>query len=286
MEKEIKIALFSPSSLPSIRSYQRGIKILRKNNISFKSFVDFSESSPSFKAFLFYELITAKEYDFIWAVRGGFGAIKLIPYLDEIFSENKKINIYSSLIGFSDVTALHLYFYKRFKKKGLHAPMIVNLPDLSEEVLKNLLEVIAGNKDIELEGFAYKEGEAEGILLGGNLVTLASLCGTTYLPIEKSLILMIEETNEKKYRIERAFLQVVFTLGIENIKGIIIGDMGKINSLDFLKGIEEFLPKHIPIAYAFSFGHIKNNLPLIIGEKAYLVVKNGKAKLFQRSFKI
>jgi len=81
-------------------------------------------------------------------------------------------------------------------------------------------------------------------------------------------------------------LQVIFTLGIENIKGIIIGDMGKIDSLDFLRGIEEFLPKHIPIGYAFSFGHIKNNLPLIVGEKAYLVVKNGKAKLFQRSFKI
>jgi muramoyltetrapeptide carboxypeptidase len=285
MEKEIKIALFSPSSPPSIRSYQRGIKVLKKNNISFKSFVDFSESSPSFKAFLFYELITAKEYDFIWAVRGGFGAIKLIPYLDEFFSENKKINIYPSLIGFSDVTALHLYFYKKFKRKGLHAPMIVNLPDLSEEVLKNLLEVIAGNKDIELEGFAYKEGEAEGILLGGNLVTLASLCGTTYLPTEKSLILMIEETNEKKYRIERAFLQVIFTLGIENIKGIIIGDIGKVNSLEFLKGVEEFLPKYIPIGYNFSFGHIKNNLPLIVGEKAYLVVKNGKAKLFQRGFK-
>lgn len=283
MEKEVKIALFSPASPPSLRAYQRGIKVLRKNNISFRSFVDFSDSSPSFKAFLFYELITNQDFEFIWAVRGGFGAIKMIPYLEEFFSEKIKINIYSFLIGFSDVTTLHLYLYKKFRKKGLHAPMIVNLPNLSEKVLKNLFEVILGNKDISLEGLAYREGEKEGILLGGNLITLASLCGTSYLPFEKSIILIIEETKEKKYRAERAFLQLIFTLGIENIKGIVIGDLGKIEPLEFLKGVEEFLPRDIPIGYAFSFGHIKNNLPLIIGEKAYLVVKDDKAQLFQKN---
>ncbi len=283
MEKEIKIAIFSPSSFPSLRAYQRGINILRKNNIPFKSFVDFSNSSSAFKAFLFYELITNQDYNFIWAVRGGFGAIKLIPYLEEIFSENIKINIYSSLIGFSDITVLHLYFYKKFKKRGLHAPMIVNLPELSNENLKNLFEVILKNKDINLEGLAYQEGEEEGILLGGNLITLASLCGTPYLPSENFIILMIEETKEKIYRAERAFLQVLFTLGIEKIKGLVIGDLGEIDPIKFLEGIKEFLPQKIPIGYAFSFGHIKNNLPLIIGEKAYLVVKDGKAKLFQKN---
>ncbi|PMP69118.1 MAG: hypothetical protein C0190_00505 [Thermodesulfobacterium geofontis] len=283
MEKEIKIAIFSPSSFPSLRAYQRGINILRKNNIPFKSFVDFSNSSSAFKAFLFYELITNQDYNFIWAVRGGFGAIKLIPYLEEIFSENIKINIYSSLIGFSDITVLHLYFYKKFKKRGLHAPMIVNLPELSNENLKNLFEVILKNKDINLEGLAYQEGEEEGILLGGNLITLASLCGTPYLPSENFIILMIEETKEKIYRAERAFLQVLFTLGIEKIKGLVIGDLGEIDPIKFLEGIKEFLPQKIPIGYAFSFGHIKNNLPLIIGEKAYLVVNDGKAKLFQKN---
>jgi len=283
MEKEIKIALFSPASPPSARKYQKGLKVLRKNKISFKTFADFSEISPAFKAFLLYELITNGEFNFIWAIRGGFGSIKLIPYLEEIFAENIKISIYANLIGFSDVTALHLYFYKKFGKKGLHAPMIVNLSDLSEEALKNLLKVMFENKDIVLKGKAYREGEAEGILLGGNLITLASLCGTPYLPLEKSLILMIEETNEKKYKIERAFLQVLFSFGINNIKGVIIGDLGKVDPLEFLKGVEEFLPENVPIGYSFPFGHIRDNFPLIIGEKAYLRVKNWEAKLFQKN---
>ena len=284
MEKKIKIALFSPASPPSPTAYQRGINVLKKNKIPFKSFIDFSNPIPSFKAFLLYELITSEEYEFIWSVRGGFGSIKLIPYLEEIFSENKNINIYSYLIGFSDITALHIYFYKKFRKMGIHAPMIVNLPSLNEEALKTLLDVIFKRKDVILEGKAYQEGEGEGILLGGNLITIASLCGTPYFPSEGSWILLIEEMNEKRYRLERAFLQIIFTLGIYNIKGIVIGNLGKENPLEFLKQVENFLPEKVPIGYDFSFGHIKKNLPLIIGQRAYLVVKNQKAHLFQKNF--
>ena len=90
MEKEIKIALFAPASSPSVRKYQEGIKILKKNRISFKSFVEVSGSLPSLKAKLFYEIITSKEYKFIWSARGGFGSIKLIPYLEKIFVKIKK----------------------------------------------------------------------------------------------------------------------------------------------------------------------------------------------------
>ncbi len=283
MEKETKIAIFSPASPPSPEKFQQGLNILRKNKIPFKSFVDFSDTFPAFKAFLLYELITSGEFSFIWAVRGGFGSIKIIPYVKEIFAENKNINIYTNLVGFSDITALHLYFYKRFKKKGLHAPMIVNLPDLSEKAIENLFKVMLENKDIILKGDIYQEGEVEGVLIGGNLITLASLCGTPYLPSHESIILAIEETKEKKYRIERAFLQVMFTLGMNNIKGIVIGDLGGVDPLEFLKGVRDFLPDDIPIGYNFLFGHIKDNLPLIIGEKAYLKIKNQKFELFQRN---
>jgi muramoyltetrapeptide carboxypeptidase len=283
MEKEVKIALFPPASPPILEKYKKGLNILKENQIPFKSFVDFSDTSPAFKAFLFYELITSGEYFFIWAVRGGFGSIKLIPYLEEIFAENIKVNIYANLIGFSDITALHLYFYKKFGKKGLHAPMIVDLPDLSEVAFKKLLNTLFGNENIILKGKSYQEGEAEGILIGGNLITLASLCGTPYLPINRPCILMIEETNEKKYRLERAFLQVILTFGIKNIKGIVIGDLGEVNPLEFLKSVEEFLPENIPIGHTFSFGHIRNNFPLIIGEKAYLKIKDREAELFQKN---
>ena len=71
MEKKIKIALFSPASPPSLTAYQRGINVLKKNKIPFKSFIDFSNPIPSFKAFLLYELITSEEFEFIWSVEGG-----------------------------------------------------------------------------------------------------------------------------------------------------------------------------------------------------------------------
>ncbi len=286
MEKEIKIALFSPASIPSLQAYRRGINVLKKYKISFKSFVDFSESSPSMKAFLLYELVTQKEYDFIWAVRGGFGSIRLIPYLEDFFLENKKNKIFPYLIGFSDITVLHIYFYKKFKKRGIHAPMIVNLPFLSKDALNNLLQIIFERKDIYLKGKGYQEGKAEGILLGGNLVTLASLCGTPYFPLEELYILFIEDTKEKTYKLERAFLQIIFSLGLNKIKGVAIGDLGKEDPVKFLKILSSFLPEKIPIGYDFKVGHIKDSFSLIIGEKTQLIVKNGKATLFQKNFLI
>lgn len=282
MEEKLKIALFSPSSPPSLTTFERAIKILKSQGLYYKSFVDFSSEPVSFRAFLLFEILTAGDFSHLWATRGGFGAIKLLPYLEEFFtSSSKRLTLLPFLIGFSDITVLHFYFYKKFKKIGFHAPMLVNLPNLNKKALETLQEVVFLGKDLYLKGKAFREGESEGILLGGNLITMASLCGTPFFPLEKNFLLFIEDVNEKPYRLERAFLQILFTIGRENLKGLILGSLGKVEPLEFLERIDEFLPENLPIGYNFPFGHIKDNYPLIVGKNAYLKVKNSSAELYQ-----
>ncbi len=284
METKKNVAIVSPAGSPSKEKYERGLEILRQYSIPFKSYVDFSETSPGFKAFLLYELITNKDFFYIWTARGGFGSMKLLSYLDELLSDVKDLKSYPYLIGFSDITALHFYFYKKFNKPGVHAPMIADLPNLNKDTTKKLFEILFGNKDIYLEGKSYQEGETEGILLGGNLITMASLCGTPYFSYVDDIILFIEDINEKLYRLERALLQIIFTLGKERIKGLILGDLGGENPLNFLENIKEFLPQYIPIGYEFPIGHGLKNYPVIIGKRAYLKIKNDKAELYQEKF--
>ncbi len=282
MEEKIKIALFSPSSPPSPTLLQKALKILRSCKLPYKSFVDFSPEPSAFRAFLLFEILNSEEFSHIWATRGGFGAIKLIPYMEELFNTSSKIlSPFPLLIGFSDVTVLHLYFYKKFKKLGFHAPMVVNLPTLNKTALDALQKVVFMGKDNFLQGKAFQEGEGEGILLGGNLITLASLCGTPYFNLEEPFLLFIEDTKEKLYRLERAFLQLFLVIKKENLKGLFLGSLGKVSPLEFLESVREFLPENIPIGYDFPFGHIKNNYPLIIGKKAYFKVKNDSAELYQ-----
>ena len=284
METKKTVAIVSPANFPSKEKYEKGLEILRQYSIPFKSYVDFSKTSPGFKAFLLYELITNKDFFYIWTARGGFGSIKLLPYLDELLSDVKNLKFHPYLIGFSDITALHLYFYKKFNKPGIHAPMIADLPNLDKNTIETLFEILFRDKNIYLEGKGYQEGEIEGILLGGNLVTMASLCGTPYFPYVDGIILFIEDINEKLYRLERALIQVIFTLGKEKIKALIIGDLGREDPLNFLGNIKEFLPQHMPIGYEFPIGHNSKNYPVIIGKRAYLKIKNNKAELYQEKF--
>ncbi|MGC9109211.1 MAG: LD-carboxypeptidase [Caldimicrobium sp.] len=280
MEESIKIAIIQPSSPPEKEAFEKGLSILRKEGFFVRNFVDFREDPPSHKAILLFEIMASGLFTHLWAARGGAGAIKLLPYFDELFKASSLNPPLPQLIGFSDITTLHVYFYKKFGKRGLHAPMIVNLATLKANSLKRTLEFIQGRPtSYKLKGKPFRVGESQGVLLGGNLLTLSSLCGTPYFFEEKELILFIEETNEPLYRVERAFLQILFSLPKGSLKGLILGNMGKVNSYEFLKRISEFLPEEIPIGYAFPFGHTANNNPLLIGSKVKMQVTEKRAEL-------
>ncbi len=281
METKKAVAVIAPASPPPKELYEEAVEILRSYRISFKSYVDFTASPPGFKAFLLQELLKDGNFFYIWSARGGFGSIKLLPYLDELL-EDGKFNTY--IVGFSDITALHLYFYKRFKAPGIHAPMITDLPILEETTVKILIDVLFSKKDVQLEGKHYRDGEAEGVLIGGNLMTLASLCGTSYFPDVKECILFVEDRKEKFYRLERAMLQIIFSIRKERIKGLILGDLGGENPLKLIENLKEFLPQNIPIGYDFPIGHNSKNSPVIIGKKAYLRAKGDMMELFQENF--
>ncbi len=281
MEESLSIGIIQPSSSPDRKLFERGLGVLRHWKVPFKSFVDFEEAKASHKAFLLYELMTSSRFTHLWAVRGGAGAVKLLPYLDEFLrSETTPLKYIPQLVGFSDITTLHLYIWKRFKRIGLHAPMIVNLPELDKRCLKILRDLlIEGSRGYKIPGRSYRGGIAEGVLIGGNLSILASLCGTPYFPEEREIILFLEETNERLYRMERAFLQIILSLPVGSLKGVVLGDLGKVRAEDFLKGVEEFIPEDVPIGYAFPFGHIPKNVPLPIGGRACLKVSRIKATL-------
>ena len=183
----LRIAIVQPSSPPKEEDLAKGLEVLKELGLSFKSFADPTPSIPSVAAFLLAEIIATQEFDYLWAVRGGFGAIKILPFLDEYLKNlNLKPFQIPPIIGFSDITALHSYFWKKFGRIGIHAPMVINLPKVERDCLDLLLEILHRKRmELVLEGRAYREGEAKGYLFGGNLATFASLCGTDYLPLEE-----------------------------------------------------------------------------------------------------
>ncbi|MCS7150546.1 MAG: LD-carboxypeptidase [Caldimicrobium sp.] len=285
MERSLHIGIIRPSSIPDREEFERGLEVLKKHGIYFKIFVDFEESDPSQIAFLLYELLTCGQFSHLWTVRGGAGAVKLLPFLDDLF-QTKRIRSISlpTIIGFSDVTALHLYFLSRFQKIGIHGPMIVNLPTIEKTSLKRLLGVLQSrNSRITIHGKTHHSGKAKGVLFGGNLSLVASLCGTPYFPKLESMILFIEDVGEKAHKLERSLWQVLMSISPGSLKGIIFGDLGSVSPTYLISALKEFVPSDIPVGIDFPFGHRTKNYPLLVGAPAELRASERKAILIMEN---
>ena len=134
---------------------------------------------------------------------GGYGAQSVLPYLDfNIIRQNPK-----PIIGFSDITALQTAVYTLSGISSIAGIMLKF--DFSDNnpafQTKNSFEklIIDGQFTPVPAGNILNSGYAEGVLIGTNFCTLMNLAGTTYFPRLEQKILLLEDIDEKSYRIER-----------------------------------------------------------------------------------
>ena len=210
----------------------------------------------------------------IIALRGGYGCARLIPLLNErIVSENCKI-----FIGFSDLTTLHLFF----NKCGwitFHGPMAANraLAEISAEVEKHLFSLLTDHDYRPVFKFPWLEnwssGAAEGILTGGCLSLITASLGTPYEIQTKGKILLLEDTGERPYRIDRMITHLRLSGKLDSIAGLLLGNFTDCGTSSEDYSVEDVLRDvlsglNIPILANFPAGHIQNNWTLPLGVKA------------------
>src|SRR5438128_11506252 len=117
--------------------------------------------------------------DAIIASAGGYGAVRLIPHLDPaIFRNNPK-----AFVGYSDITALHLWLMRRANLRSFHGPTVDDLiPSMRDPTLSSLitaLTVPCPPKPIGRElSRGVVAGRATGALVGGNLSLVQQTIGT------------------------------------------------------------------------------------------------------------
>ena len=210
------------------------------------------------------------EIDIIMCARGGYGAIRLINNIDyEIIKKNPKV-----FCGFSDVTALLLMIYKRTGFTVYHGPMATS--DFGEEpetqnqsnfTYTNFLKAINGEK-LEFDGNKiYSTGTCEGIIWGGNLATVVSLCGLDFIPDEE-FVFFAEDLNEPVYKIDKMFQQLInIDKFRQNCKGIVLGDFLDVDNQEELEMYFKELATrlNIPVIGGFKITHSKDKITIPIG---------------------
>lgn len=214
------------------------------------------------------------DIDAIVCLRGGYGAARLLPMLDyDAIRKNPK-----PFVGFSDITALHCAFQVKCGLVTFHGPMAgahwpVGLREnRSREgwlrAMSNTapLGLMANPDGSPFE--AFREGEAEGILTGGNLTVLNNLIGTEYLPDLTGKIVLLEDVGEKPYRIDAMLTQFRNTGLFDKCAGFILGDFtdcgGDPNkpTLTLHEIFSELLPQDKPILQSVHAGHGRDKITL------------------------
>lgn len=208
----------------------------------------------------------------VFAARGGYGAARLLDDLDwDLVARSGK-----PLVGFSDLTALHLGLYAR-GIRSVHGPVVTRLSEEPAESLDRLFEMLESDAPPPpLPGRRVVEGEAEGPLVGGCLSLLVSLVGTPHLPSLAGCILFLEEVGEAPYRIDRLLTQLRASGALAGVAGVVLGefvdcDGPAARGAEVAREILRELGK--PMIVDLPFGHGERNLALPHGARAR--IRNG-----------
>ncbi|MDY0103863.1 MAG: LD-carboxypeptidase [Lentimicrobium sp.] len=226
----------------------------------------------------FQAMLDHPEIRAIICARGGYGTVRIIDGLDfSSFIKHPKW-----IVGYSDITVLHNHINNLYGIETLHATMPVNFPVTGElpavEALKYAL--FGESPDYKIKtGMLSRSGHARGEVVGGNLSILYSLSGTPSSLDTQGKILFIEDLDEYLYHIDRMMMNLKRSGKLENLAGLVVGGLTDMrdNSVPYGMTAEEIVadavkPYKFPVLFGIPAGHIKENMPLIMGREAVLDV--------------
>lgn len=218
----------------------------------------------------------------IFCLRGGYGSFRLLAGLDyDLVFSHPKI-----LVGYSDITALHLAFNKITGLVTFHGPMIY--PELggpvtdpyTEKALFRTLAATAPPGTIPMAPelpapVSIIPGQAEGTVTGGNLSLVTATLGTPVEIDTRGKILFLEEVDEAPYRLDRMLTQLQLAGKLEEAAGIVFGHCTRCDDtrrgLTALEVITTRLkPLGRPCFYGLPAGHVQPQATLPLGVRARL----------------
>lgn len=216
-------------------------------------------------------LFADPEVRLIWCARGGYGSMRMLPFVDYDFIRDHP----KPLVGSSDATALLTALYTRCHMPVFHGPMVVSLADEDEAVCENVHSVFTAAAAPVIEAapaVALRSGSASGIVIGGNLTTLSHLTGTPFEPDFSGHLLFLEDIREAPYRLDRMLTQMKMAGKLSRISGLLLGRFLECGSMEEIHAIVENICKDLdfPVLAQIPAGHGQPNFTLPMGVEATL----------------
>jgi muramoyltetrapeptide carboxypeptidase len=217
---------------------------------------------------------------------GGYGAVRMLPHLEpEIFRLNPK-----SFVGYSDVTALHLWLMRRAGLRVFHGPTVDDLiPSARDPTMASLVASLTTPRPTARIGRGIarvvRPGRAVGRLTGGNLSLVQQSIGTPYEIDTRDAILFLEETRDPMSVADERLVHLRAAGLLRHVRGVVFGQLSLDRSEE--DEFEDFLTDlladlNIPILTDFPAGHEVPNLTLPLGTEVELVAEEQTGWLVYR----
>jgi muramoyltetrapeptide carboxypeptidase len=210
----------------------------------------------------------------IFCARGGYGTTRILDRVnfDPLIQNPKWI------VGFSDVTSLHLRL-SNLGYESIHGimPVLFTKPN-SADSTESLINLLFGKpSDFSIEPSPFnKLGKNRGELVGGNLSLIVDSIGTTSEPETNGKILVLEEIDEYRYKVDRMMTHLKRAGKLSSLSGLIVGHMTGISDDDtFNDSVEEIILGKVtefdyPVIFGFPTGHDFPNLAWRSGARVEL----------------
>jgi muramoyltetrapeptide carboxypeptidase len=300
LEKGDTIGMISPASRPKDLTridgaikYLEGLGYKVKLGKNAKNLYGFLAGTDEERLSDLHEMFLDKDVKAIICTRGGYGTPRLLNKIDyNIIKANPKI-----FVGYSDITALQMAFFKKTGLVTFSGPMTAvemyeKIDPFTEECFWAMISSPAKFgvlKNPDEEPFKIvNAGNATGILMGGNLSLILALFGTPYCPSFKDSILYFEEVDEEPYCVDRYLSTLRNGKVLEEINGLIIGSMtdcveGKTQpSLSLEQVFEDYFKDiKVPIIDNLIYGHISRKNTMPFGVKTRIDTETKKIEILE-----
>jgi muramoyltetrapeptide carboxypeptidase len=212
------------------------------------------------------------EVDGIVCARGGYGAMRILDVLPwDRFAERPKV-----LVGFSDITALHLAANAR-GIPTVHGPNVTGLGrSITAAERLSLITALEGGPAEPWTGLeVIVPGEARGPVVGGNLALVEAMAAAGRLVVPEGAIVVLEDVTERPYRIDRMLTSLLLGGHLARASAIVFGGFTQCHPGPDGVTVDEVLRERtsglgVPVVAGAPFGHGAPNHAFCLGREAVL----------------
>ena len=212
------------------------------------------------------------DVDAVLCARGGYGVQRLLDHLGAgALADGDP----TWLVGFSDITPLLHRVVAEARVQALHGPAVSGLGDGDPASAGRVRDLLFGEHDGAplLSGLtAWRDGEAVGPLVGGNVALLAASVGTGDLVDAGGAVVVLEDVGQPAFVLDRGLTQLVRSGWLDGAAGIVVGDFSMDSPAAEVEAVlrDRLLALGVPVWAGGTFGHERRNDPLPLGAEARL----------------